>query len=250
MGGRHGPRPARPHLHRPGLGDAPRGHPRREAELTDAGLTEAGLTEAGRARRRYDSTLRRQRAGETRDRIVAAGCEILLGSSIRDWRALTIRAVAERAGVNERTVYRHFVNERGVRDAVMRRLEEQAGIDLAGLQLEHIADVTARIVETVSSHPLDSRPPLDPTLTEAGRRQRDALLRAVTARTAGWPEADRAVAAAMFDVLWGVSTYERLVADWQLDPERALGGITWVIELIAAAVRGGRRPPDGRVSRS
>ena len=35
----------------------------------------------------YDSPLRQQRAEETRDRIVAAGCELLRGSSIRDWRA-------------------------------------------------------------------------------------------------------------------------------------------------------------------
>ena len=36
----------------------------------------------------------------------------------------------------------------------------------------------------------------------------------------------------MFDVLWGVATYERLVGAWQLDPDRAVAGITWVMELI------------------
>ena len=56
-------------------------------------------------RRQYDSTLRQQRAFETRDRIVAAGCELLGESSIRDWRGLTMRGVSVRAGVNERTVY-------------------------------------------------------------------------------------------------------------------------------------------------
>jgi AcrR family transcriptional regulator len=200
-------------------------------------------------RRRYDSTLRRQRAAETRERIVDAACELLRGSSIRDWRGLTIRAVADRAGVNERTVYRHFANERGLRDEVMHRLEQQAGIDLAGLQLEDVVEVTARIFETVSSYPIEPRPPLDPTLTEAGHRQRDALRRAVAARAEGWPETDQAIAAAMLDVLWGVAAYERLVVDWQLDPGQAVEGITWVIELIEHAVRvgqpPGRRPLDG-----
>ncbi len=74
--------------------------------------------------RKYDSPMRRQRAVETRERIVTAGCRILQSSSVRDWRALTIRCVAERAGVNERTVYRYFGNERGLRDAVMHRLEQ------------------------------------------------------------------------------------------------------------------------------
>ena len=195
-----------------------------------------------REARRYDSPLRQQRASETRERIVAAGCELLRGSSIRDWRGLTMRAVADRAGVNERTVYRHFANERGLRDAVMQRMEEQAGIDLDGLQLEGIADAAKRIFAEVSTHPLPLRPVLDPTLGDASQRQHEALLRALAPRTEGWSDADRTVAAAMFDVLWGVAPYERLVADWGLDADQAVAGITWVIGLIEEAVREGRRP--------
>jgi len=200
------------------------------------------LSAPARARRRYDTTLRRQQAAGTRERIVAAGSALLHRSPIRDWRSLTLRAVAERAGVNERTVYRHFANERALRDAVMHRLEEEAGIDLTGLRLEDVAAVAARIFEHVSAYPRKARPPLDPTLTEASQRQRKALLRAVTAQAARWPEADRVVAAAMFDVLWSVASYERLVVDWQLDREGAIRGITWVVGLIEEAVRKGRRP--------
>ena len=200
-------------------------------------------------RRRYDSTLRQQRASETRDRIVAAGCELLAESSIRDWHGLTMRAVAERAEVNERTVYRHFTNERGLRDAVMHRMEEQAGIDLAALRIEDIADVAARIFAEVSAHPLPPRPDLDPTLSDASQRQHEALLRALAPRTEGWRAIDRTVAAAMFDVLWGVAPYERLVADWGLEPEQAVDGITWVIGLIEQAVRDGRTPSATGVAR-
>jgi AcrR family transcriptional regulator len=192
--------------------------------------------------RRYESTVRPQQAAATRERIVDAGCELLRSSSVRNWQALTIRAVAERAGVNERTVYRHFANERGLRDAVMTRLEAQAGIELDGLTLEGIADVTERIFGVVSAHPFGPSAQLDPTLDDAGRRQRGALLGAVTERTPDWPVADRAIAAAMFDVLWGVATYERLVGAWQLDPDRAVGGITWVIGLIESAISAGHRP--------
>lgn len=198
--------------------------------------------ELPRSARRYDSPLRQQRAEETRDRIVEAGSELLRGSSIRDWRGLTMRAVADRAGVNERTVYRHFSNERGLRDAVMHRIEAQAGIDLAALELEGIADAARRIFAEVSTHPLPLRPVLDPTLGDASQRQHEALLRALAPRTEGWSEADRTVAAAMFDVLWGVAPYERLVSDWGLDSDQAVAGITWVIGLIEEAVREGRRP--------
>ena len=41
-----------------------------------------------------------------------AGSELVHRISVRDWKKLTVRAVAERAGVNERTVYRYFGSER------------------------------------------------------------------------------------------------------------------------------------------
>ena len=76
----------------------------------------------------------------------------------------------------------------------------------------------------------------------------------MAARTEGWPDADQAVAAAMFDVLWAVAGYERLVVDWQLDRRQAIEGITWVIDLIEQAVRNGQRPSghsgDGRAPTS
>jgi AcrR family transcriptional regulator len=196
----------------------------------------ASDAEAVPARRPYDSTLRRQRAAETRERIIAAGSELLHGSSVRDWNGLTIRAVAEKAGVNERTVYRHFVNEQGLHDAVMHQFEDEAGIDLRGMHLNDVADVTARIFAHVSSYPPDARQPLDPTLLDAKQRQHDALLAAVGAPAATWSEADRTVGAAVLDVLWSVASYERMVVDWQMDPSEATRGISWVIGLVRQAI--------------
>ena len=199
-----------------------------------------------RRARRYDNTLRRERAAETRDRIVSAGADLLRGSSIRDWQALTIRGVAERARVNERTVFRHFANERALRDAVMHRLEAQAGVELTQLRLDGIGDATARIFRHVASYPLDRQPDPDPTLADANRRQHEALLSAVEEGAARWPAADRTLAAAMFDVLWAVSSYERLVVDWHLDREEAIRAIRWAISLLEQAIHDGRRPPRAR----
>jgi AcrR family transcriptional regulator len=193
-------------------------------------------------RRRYDSRLRRERAEETRERIIAAAVDLLHGGSIRDWRRLTVRAVAARAGVNERTVYRHFVNERGLHDAVMRRLEEASGIDLDGMELKDVTDVARRIFDHVASYPLTTPPSLDPTLTDANERQRKALLRAVTRHAPAWSGADRRIAAALFDLMWSASAYERLVVDAQLDREEAARALLWVIALMAAAVDEGSPP--------
>jgi AcrR family transcriptional regulator len=191
--------------------------------------------------RPYDSTLRRERAAETRERIVVAGSALLHRTTIRDWKKLTVRAVAERAGVNERTVYRYFGNERGLRDAVLRHNEQEAGINLFGMQLEDIATVAAQIFDHVSQYPRDPRPVLVPTLVDANLRQREALLGAIATRPERRHDADRTLAA-IFDVLWSVGTYERLVVDWEIDHERAKRGITWVIGLVEEAVRDGRGP--------
>jgi AcrR family transcriptional regulator len=207
-------------------------------------------TEAVRARRPYDSALRRERAAQTRERIVTAGAELIRGSSIRDWRGLTIRAVAARAGVNERTVYRHFANERVLRDEVMHYLEQEVGVDLDRMRLEDIAGAAARIFEHVSAYPLDRRRPLDPTLIEANRRQHDALLAAVERDATRWPEIDRTLAAATLDVLWSVASYERIVVDWQLEHDDAIRAFTWVIGLVEEAIREGRRPPRAPRARS
>jgi AcrR family transcriptional regulator len=193
-------------------------------------------------RRHYDSPIRRQRAADTRERIVASGAELLHGFPIWNWRALTARAVAERAGVSQRTVYRYFPSERELRDAVLARLEEESGVDLEDLTLGRLPDVAAQILEYASAFPLAPRAPRDPTVAAANDRQRAALLAAVAPDTGDWSEADRAIAAAMFDVLWSVVSFERLVMDWELDAADAITGITWVIGLVEDAIQQRRRP--------
>ena len=181
---------------RPGLVRHRCGHPGRRRLVGQAGVAEwsavrtaeeADAGDTGPTGRPYDGTLRRERAAETRERILDAGSELLHRTSVRDWKKLTVRAVAERAGVNERTVYRYFGSERGLRDAVMHRNEQEAGIDLDGMQLEDIATVAAQIFDHVAQYPREPRPPLDPTLVEAKDRQHEALLGAVAAEAGQWP---------------------------------------------------------------
>ena len=200
------------------------------------------MTEPERTRRRYDSPVRRERAAQTRERIVIAGAELLHGFPVWNWRALTVRAVAERAGVNERTVYRHFANERELRDAVLDRLTEEAGVELEGLTLDDVSEVTARILEYSSFFPVEPRTERDATVAAANARQRAVLLAAVTEHTQEWSDVDRALVAAMFDVLWSPVSYERMVVDWDVDPKDAIRAITWVIGLVQTAVTEGRGP--------
>jgi AcrR family transcriptional regulator len=204
------------------------------------------MTDTAPARRRYDSPVRRQRAAETRERILNAGAELLHGFPIWNWAALTVRAVAERAGVNERTVYRYFATERELRDAVLVRLEEESGVDVAGLALDDVAAVTARMLEYVSSFPIAARAPRDATVAAANARQRAALLAALAPHTRDWTVRDRAVAGAVLDVLWSNVSFERMVIDWELAPEDAIRGLTWTIRLVEAAIRAGSPPASNK----
>jgi len=198
-------------------------------------------------RRRYDSPVRRQQAAETRERIVLAGAELMHGSPVWDWRTVTIRRVAELAGVNERTVYRHFANERELRDAVIERLEREAGVDLEGVTLDALGDHAARVLEYVSTFPLEQRAPLDPTLASTHRRLQESLLGAVAPYTTSWSETDRTLAAALLDVLWSVTSYERLVFDWGVEAPDAIRAVRWAIGLVEDAVRAGDRPTPREV---
>lgn len=195
--------------------------------------------------RRYDSPVRRQQAAETRERIVAAGSELVHGFATWDWRELTFRAVAEQAGVGERTVYRHFPTERSLHDAVMQRLENEAGITYEDVDLDNLADVTGRIFGSLQRFTVrDSvRTPDDPTFAGVDARRRAALLRAVSAARPGWSDREQTTVAGLLDVLWNLPCYERLVGEWELSGTEATHAITWLMDKLLTAVSDDAPPP-------
>ncbi len=196
-------------------------------------------------RRRYDSPVRRRRAAETRERIVSAGSALVHGFASWDWRQLTFRAVAQRAGVGERTVYRHFPTERHLHDAVMQRLEEEAGITYEDVDLANLADVTARVFATRRSFAVEASlgEPDAPTFVAVDERRRRALLRAVSEATPRWSEAERATLAALLDVLWNLPSYERLIGVWNIPGEDASRAITWLMHKLVRAIEDDDPPP-------
>jgi AcrR family transcriptional regulator len=159
-----------------------------------------------------------------------------------DWSGVTFAAVADRAGVNERTVYRYFSREQDLQAAVMKRLEDEADMSLEGMRLDDVRDVASRSLHFFSSFPLQPRTPRTTAHNDADRTRRDALIIAVNAAAAGWSPADRTSAAAALDLLWSLVSYERLVTAWELDPDQANTTITWVIGLVEAAIRAGHPP--------
>ncbi|ORB63173.1 TetR/AcrR family transcriptional regulator [Mycolicibacterium tusciae] len=203
------------------------------------------MTESSIARRTYDNRARQQKAAQTRERIVAAGSELVHVFDSWNWRDLTFKAVAERAGVGERTVYRHFPTERHLHDAVMQRLESEAGISYENVDLTNIDDVTARVFASLQRFSVRKSvdTPQDPTFVGVDARRREALVRAVSASAPAWSAAQQQMAAALLDVLWNVPSYERLVGVWGIDGTDATRAIGWVMAKVIGAIEDDDAPP-------
>jgi AcrR family transcriptional regulator len=189
------------------------------------------------SRRRYDNRARQEKAAQTRERIVAAGSDLVHVFESWNWRDLTFKAVAERAGVGERTVYRHFPTERHLHDAVMQRLESEAGVSYEDVNLANLAETTARVFASLQRFSVrDSFPaPHDDAFVSSDQRRRDALLRAVS-HAASASETHQRMIAGLLDVLWSPASYERLVGLWGLDGADATAAIEWLMTKVVAAV--------------
>jgi AcrR family transcriptional regulator len=182
---------------------------------------------------------------ETRERILDAASALVHEFESWDWRPLTFRAVAERAGVGERTVYRYFATEQVLHEAVMQRLSEESGVVYEGLTIDQVATIGATVFEAMSTF---AAPPWTAqqggVLLAEDARRRAALLAAGESAANDWSEEQRTRAAAALDVLWTAPSYQRLVTGWQLDAAEATEVIDWMIGLVVDAINDDR-PPDG-----
>jgi AcrR family transcriptional regulator len=187
--------------------------------------------------RRYDSPARRRQQEETRERILDAATEIAREQVDWDWTGLTFRAVAERADVGERTVYRHFTTSEDLHSAVMQRLIAAAGVSYEDMTLEGVALLARRFFRALPRFTSRPQPSGGPAAQEADRRRREAVLRAVSAETDDRALARRA--AAVLDVLSVPYAYERLVGTWGMSPRQAADTVAWVVEVVGRELREG-----------
>jgi AcrR family transcriptional regulator len=193
-------------------------------------------------KRKYHSPLRQQQAAETRQRIVAAGTELVHGFQSWDWKNLTARAVGERAGVSERTVQRYFPSERALRDAVLQGLVEESGVDLNHLNLSGFDDVVINMFNYLSSFAVEPDLSVDPSQTKMDESRKKALFDAVVDATPNFSREEQEMVAAILDMLWQPSTHDRFRQAWDLDAERFTRVIRWFTALIQSALGEGSKP--------
>ena len=181
------------------------------------------------------STLRDRNARRTRDGLVDAAVEL-----IEERREPTMRAVAARAGVGERTVYRYFPNRDALSEAVAERLAERAGVPLCrdeadledyARRLFGVFDADAGLIEALlTSASRDLAPTRSRNLVE---------LEAVIDR--GFPDAprpDRRAAAAALRTLLSGSGWFYQRQSCGLSQERVVANAIWLIGTIRGRLRG------------
>ena len=192
---------------------------------------------------RYHSPLRVSQAAATRERIVAACVAVM-----RRGADLTYASVAAEAGVQERTVYRHFPTkedlEAALWDWIIGRLthadfaagdEEQ----LVAAMRESFAgfDAGASLIQAMLRSPqgLDVRRSQQPA--------RRAMFEAcVDSAAPGLPPQVRDRAAAVLQVLYSAASWDLLRSLRDMDADQAADAI----ELGIRSFLGGLRLQDGR----
>ena len=176
---------------------------------------------------------------------MAAGSELVHELPSWDWDDLTFRAVAERAGVGVRTVYRYFPTERVLHDAVMERLEEEAGVRYEGMTLDRISEVATKVFRSMAAFAAAPVSPPSPEVTFAAAddKRRRALTDAIESAAAAWSAPEKQSAAAALDIIWSPPNYERLITAWGMDRDSATDLMAWLIDLVASTFREGKRPP-------
>jgi AcrR family transcriptional regulator len=199
-----------------------------------------------KARAAYHSPLREQQAAATRARIVEACVSLMQSGS-----ELTYAAVAAAAGVQERTVYRHFPT----------RNDLQAGLwDWILANLTHVdfgATTTDEVVSAMrrSFAGFDAGAPLIQAMLHSPQglevrlgqqQQRRAMFEScIDAAVPGAPADVRVAAAAALQVLYSAPSWELLRTFWGMDAAQAGD----VIELaIRSMLTGLRVRLDGEIS--
>lgn len=193
----------------------------------------------------YDSPLRRRQQAATRDAILE-GVALLVEEG--GLEAVSFAAVAARAGVQERTVYRHFASRTALLEAFWIWINEQAGIP--GFPVQE-RDLTEKPPAFFQGFDRRARMMAALVFSQDGRdfrlrvnEERQKAYRAVLAgRTAGFDPVTRTQVCAVIQLLYGATAWATMRDYWQLEGKASGEAVAWAIGRLLAAVSAGDVPP-------
>lgn len=184
--------------------------------------------------RPYNNTLRREQADATRERILAATAQ-LLDEGVAE---PTNKAVAERAGVTQVTLYRHFPSRQLLLQGVWSHLNAKAGV--AGGMPADIDDLRARIRPLFDSFDAAPGEITARLTTPQGRlarasldeERRLAFTTLVESAAPDLPPGEQLKAAAMLQLLYSAYSWLSLREQWNLTGEPAADAVGWAVDAL------------------
>ncbi len=189
--------------------------------------------------RKYESPLRQAQAEETRQRILSAVAELL---EAEPEAPLSFAAVAATAGVERRTVFRHFPHKDALLAAFWAWLNQRVALrtwpeseaDLLAMPPETFAGFDRH--EGVIRAALASKSGREMRL--AANAERQAAFRGSLAAATRDVDPRRAEqAAAVIQLLYSAGAWQSLKDYWQLDGRSAGEAVSWAIGVLIEALR-------------
>ncbi|MDG2520657.1 TetR/AcrR family transcriptional regulator [Caulobacter segnis] len=184
--------------------------------------------------RPYNNTLRREQADATRDRILDATAR-LLDEGVAE---PTNRAVAERAGVTQVTLYRHFPSRQLLLQGVWAHLNAKSGI--AGGMPRDPDDLRQRITPLFESFDAAPGEITARLTTPQGRvaraslddERRAAFTALLETAAPTLDPAEQVKAAAVLQLLYSAYSWLSLREQWNLTGEPAAEAVGWAVDVL------------------
>lgn len=186
------------------------------------------------ASRSYKSPLRQQQAEATRERIMEA-----MGELIEEFgpEAISNRQIAERAGVTEITVYRHFPSRDVLLSALWQKNNAEQGVrggfpeTLDGIVTQ--LDALFRSFDETPAHVQSVLTTQQGRALRASRNEdrRAAFLQAVS-EVPGLSKDDQRAAAGVLQLLYSAYAWLSLREQWDMTGEEAAAATSWAARTL------------------
>jgi len=197
--------------------------------------------------RPYHSPLREEQARKTRDLILDALIELLADRRADD---ITTREIAERAGVSQPTVYRHFPDRTALLEGITARGGELVNESEGGFAVENIDEIGPRIewlFATSDRFAVEMRAEAllnaDPRRFAADtRRHSEELLDVVAATFPSLDQRQHVQFAGLLRCLGSSQSWLRMREEFGVPGVEAGPLLHWAIDTLIEAVRNGGLP--------
>jgi len=197
--------------------------------------------------RPYSSPLRDSQVQRTRDLILDALTELL---SEQPSDQVSTREIAERAGVSQPTVYRHYPDRQalleGLADRVTLRWDESTGgrrsrslDDLAANAVEDLANTEKHAVEAIAEAVLNADPR---RLSRASRERSEELRQLVVESFPEYSEREHLRITALLRCIYSVQTWLRMREEFGIPGTESGPVLAWAFQTLVDEIRAGKFP--------